>query len=83
MAYKVGRCMLNERLRIAGLTPVQLSDLVNMSLSQISDYTSRRKVMSLPNAKSIAAALNCNIDDLYEWVYIDPLMRKRSKRKPE
>jgi transcriptional regulator with XRE-family HTH domain len=41
--------------------------MVGMSESTISHYVTKRRIMSLENAKIIAEALSIPIDDLYEW----------------
>jgi DNA-binding XRE family transcriptional regulator len=73
--------LLQQRLREIGMTQQELADKVHMPKQQISDYANDRVVMSLKNAKNIASAINCAIDDLYEWIPIDPHEYKRSKRK--
>jgi transcriptional regulator with XRE-family HTH domain len=73
--------LLKQRLKEIGMTQRELADKVHMPKQQISDYANDRSVMSLINAKIIASALRCPIDDLYEWIPIDPSERKRSKRK--
>lgn len=81
MAFLVGRCLLQQRLNEFGITQQQLADRLHMPISQISDYVNNRKKMSLRNAKSIAAEINCYIDDLYEWVPVHSAQRKRSRHK--
>lgn len=64
----VGRCLIQDLLDQRGMTRLQLSDMTGMSVSQISDYINgTRKSMSLKNAKLIATALKCHIDDLYKF----------------
>jgi DNA-binding XRE family transcriptional regulator len=58
------------------MTQQELANKVRMSKQQISDYANNRVTMSLKNAKTIASALRCHIDDLYEWIPIEP-KRKR------
>lgn len=81
MAYKPGRCLLLLRLAERGLTQQELASRLYMPRAQINDYAMNRKIMSLKNAKSIAAVLECRIDDLYEWIPVPP--SKRSRRKYE
>lgn len=64
---EVGRCLISELCHSRGITQAQLGELVGMSRSRISDYSRKRHILSLENAKLIANALGCNIDDLYEW----------------
>jgi Helix-turn-helix. len=77
--YKVGRCLLQQRLREIGMSQQELANKVNMPKQQISDYANDRVVMSLKSAKNIASAINCAIEDLYEWIPIDPPKRKRKR----
>lgn len=71
--FKVGRCLLADRLRNADMTQQELAELCGMPKAQINDYVNNRKTMSLKTAKVIITALNENshlnlfIDDLYEW----------------
>ncbi|WP_088832606.1 helix-turn-helix transcriptional regulator [Paenibacillus tyrfis] len=67
MAYKPGRCLLHFRLKEVGMTPQDLADRIQMPRQQISDYANDRYKMGLANAKTIAMAIGCSIDDLYEW----------------
>jgi putative transcriptional regulator len=64
---KVGRCLLLDILQRKGMTQAELSEITHISTSTISSYISNRRKMELRNAKIIATALNCHIDDLYEW----------------
>lgn len=66
--YKVGKCLLRYRLIDARMSQTDLAVKLNMSKGRINDYINNRREMSLGTAKSIAAALRCNIDDLYEWI---------------
>ncbi|WP_254068715.1 helix-turn-helix transcriptional regulator [Brevibacillus sp. 7WMA2] len=52
-----------------------------MKRQQLSDYANNRNVMSLSNARSIAHALGCHIDDLYEWIEIPPSERNRNNNR--
>lgn len=83
MTFKVGRCRLQECLRIAGLSQQELAAKVKMPAQQISDYANDRITMSLRNAKSIAHAIGCSIDNLYEWEQIPPSQRSRKRRQKE
>lgn len=68
MGYVPGRCLLQRRLREIGKKQQWLSEVTGMTRSQISDYANNRKLMSLLSAKTIAAAIGCHIDDLYEFL---------------
>lgn len=65
--FKVGKCLLSDRLRKADLTQTQLAELTNIPKSQISEYVNNKHVMSLETARNIANALKCDIIDLYFW----------------
>ncbi|WP_240470132.1 helix-turn-helix transcriptional regulator [Brevibacillus laterosporus] len=81
MTFKVGRCRLFERLKIADMTQADLAEKIQMKRQQLSDYANNRNVMSLSNARSIAHALGCHIDDLYEWIEIPPSERNRNNNR--
>lgn len=68
MKYVAGKCLLNEILAKAGMTQADLSVRTGISRSQINGYKRNRTEMTLSVAKTIAAALNCSIEDLYEWI---------------
>ncbi|WP_026572471.1 helix-turn-helix transcriptional regulator [Bacillus sp. UNC438CL73TsuS30] len=65
--FKIGKCLLADRLKKADLTQIELSEMTKIPKSTISEYVNNKHTMSLITAKSIAYALNCSIDDLYEW----------------
>ncbi|RDW17597.1 XRE family transcriptional regulator [Oceanobacillus arenosus] len=70
MAYKVGRCLLRQKLKDAGMTQLQLANKLGVTEQQINKYVNNRQGMSLQVAKNIAVILNCHTDDLYEWVIV-------------
>jgi transcriptional regulator with XRE-family HTH domain len=72
--------LLQKRLDAIGMTQTQLGDKVGMSRQQISDYATDYRKMSLKNAKLIADAVGCHIDDLYEWHYDRRRASANSKR---
>lgn len=49
----------------------ELAHRLNVTKQQINKYATGRQRMSLETAKNVAYILNCSIDDLYEWVWID------------
>lgn len=73
MAFRAGKCLLRLRLDQARINQSELGRRVNLSPQMISHYIYNRKIMSLEIAKSIAAVLNCNIEDLYVWEHRDRL----------
>jgi putative transcriptional regulator len=72
MARKIiGRCLLQSLLNRKGINQLQFSIITGITPSQISEYITGNRAMTLNNAKIIAIKLNCNIDDLYEWKRLD------------
>ncbi|RYI30522.1 XRE family transcriptional regulator [Bacillus infantis] len=63
----VGKCLLLKLLNRRYMTQVDLSEKTGISKQQINEYISNNRLMTIYNAKLIAEALDCNIDDLYEW----------------
>lgn len=70
MTYMVGRCLLRELLHTRDMTQVELAEKLNVKPQQIQHYIQNNRVMSLKVAKNISEILNCDIDDLYEWVEV-------------
>lgn len=68
MGYRPGRCLLVRRLREIGRNQQWLSDATGISKTQISNYATNTRYMSLSSAKTIASAIGCHIDDLYEFI---------------
>lgn len=68
MAYKVGRCLLMNRLQKCDMTQVELAERLNVSKQQINKYVQNKQRMSIQVAKNISHILNCHIEDLYEWI---------------
>lgn len=63
----VGRCLLKERLNERKISRSQLMDITGMTNQQISNYINNEQVMSLKTCRKIAYAINCDIEELYEW----------------
>jgi putative transcriptional regulator len=81
--YKVGRCRIQELLDAKGMTQKELADKTGMSKQYINDKARNKRGehgMWIDSAKTIASALNCSIDDLYEWIP-DQEAQGKSKRK--
>lgn len=70
MVYQPGRCLLKQLLHKIGKDQQWLSDVTGISKSQISMYAMNRRIMTLPTAMTIASAIGCSIDDLYEWIVV-------------
>ncbi|PKR82711.1 helix-turn-helix domain-containing protein [Heyndrickxia camelliae] len=48
-------------------TQVDLEAATGIHRNQLSEYSNNKRTMSLKNARIIANALKCHIDDLYDW----------------
>ncbi|MBG9548548.1 helix-turn-helix transcriptional regulator [Cytobacillus firmus] len=69
MAYRIGKCLLSERLRQVGISQAQLAEQLKVTRQQVNKWTTNRQKMSLETAKNVAIILDLNsIDELYEWV---------------
>jgi putative transcriptional regulator len=63
----IGKCLIPNLLKLRGMSQVDLAAITGISTTQINEYISGKRMMTLRNAKKIAYALNCSIDDLYTW----------------
>lgn len=63
----VGKCLLLNLLNKRYMTQVDLSEKTGISKQQINEYIANNRLMTIYNAKLIAEALDCHIEDLYEW----------------
>lgn len=70
MAYKVGKCLLRQRLIDADMTQQQLADYMDITVQQINKYVLNRQKMSIEVAINIAFVLHCNVEDLYELIEV-------------
>ncbi|MFL6556625.1 MAG: helix-turn-helix domain-containing protein [Bacillus sp. (in: firmicutes)] len=59
--------MLQDRLDEIGMSQIQLAEKTRKSPQWVSDIVNDRHKLSLKNAKLIADAVGCHIDDLYIW----------------
>lgn len=50
------------------MTQVELAEKLSIMPQQIQHYIQNNRVMSLKVAKNISTILNCNIEELYEWI---------------
>ncbi|MGC4375755.1 helix-turn-helix transcriptional regulator [Fictibacillus sp. Mic-4] len=73
MPFKVGRSRLRDLLREKRMTQVELARRTGRSKSQISDLVNQKnaEAMSLRVAKDISHALDCHIEDLFEWEWYE------------
>lgn len=70
LAYKVGRCLLRYHLEEIGMSQQELANRLNVTRQQINKYINNRQKMSLQIAKSVSDILDCQIEDLYEWIEV-------------
>jgi transcriptional regulator with XRE-family HTH domain len=75
--YDVGKCLLSDKLLHARMTQQELADKLNVSRQQINHYATGRRLMTVPILKNISAVLNCDMDDLYEWIYVEERTKRR------
>jgi len=68
MALRPERCLLPQLLKRRGISQADLSQRTGLSETTISQYANNHRVMSLANAKTIAATLKVTMDELYTWV---------------
>lgn len=71
MRVTPGRCLLRQLLEDRKKSLSWLSAKTAISLSNLSDYASRRKIMGVVTLKTVAEALEVPMDDLYEWIVVD------------
>lgn len=69
--YIVGKCRLNEILKKRKLSQVELAYIVGMKKQQINAYANNDSTMTLKTAKNIAYHLNVQIDELYDFIWVD------------
>jgi transcriptional regulator with XRE-family HTH domain len=69
MAYRIGKCLLSERLRQVGMLQTELAERLGVSKQQVNKWATNRQGMSMETAKRIATLLHLECsDDLYEWI---------------
>lgn len=70
LTYKVGRCLLRELLHNADMSQVELAEIMNIKVQQISKYIRDERKMSLQTAFNISAILKCKVEDLYDLIEV-------------
>jgi transcriptional regulator with XRE-family HTH domain len=70
VAYKVGKCLLRYHLAKKRMSQVELAMLVNKTEQTISRYVNDQSIMSYETALNIAAALDCEMEELYEIIKV-------------
>jgi transcriptional regulator with XRE-family HTH domain len=69
MAYRIGKCLLTEKLRAIGMTQTQLATRLLVSRQQVNKWATGKQKMSIETAKNVAPILGLNCgEDLYEWI---------------
>lgn len=69
MAYRIGKCLLSEKLRHVGMKQTQLAERLGVTRQQVNKWATNRQGMSIETAKKIVLILDLDsIDDLYEWI---------------
>lgn len=69
MAYRIGKCLLSERLDKLEMPPAELARRLGVHRQQVDKWVNERQRMSMESAKNVAAILNLDhADDLYEWI---------------
>jgi putative transcriptional regulator len=63
----IGKCQLLRILNRKHMTQVDLSELTGISKTQISEYISNNRKMSLANAFLIACVLRVHVEELYDY----------------
>ncbi|UGB31665.1 helix-turn-helix transcriptional regulator [Metabacillus sp. B2-18] len=68
LPHSVGRCLLADLLRKAGMTQQELALKLNIPKQQVNKYVNNKQQMSYKKAREISYLLNCSMEDLYEWI---------------
>ncbi len=66
--YKVGRSNIKRLLAQKGLTQSELAERLGMSRQQLNRYVQNQRIPNAEITKNIAVELDCEMDDLFEWV---------------
>jgi putative transcriptional regulator len=63
----IGKCLLLNILKRKRMTQADLSDITGISRTQINEYISNTRKMSLANSILIAFTLRVHVEDLYDY----------------
>jgi len=63
----IGKCLLLELIDNAKITQADLCAKTGISKQQLNKYIHHGTKMTLSTARIISKALNCKIEDLYDW----------------
>ncbi|CAM4493109.1 helix-turn-helix domain-containing protein [Paenibacillus tarimensis] len=66
MGVTLGKCLLQECLDKQGLSVISLSVELRAKPEKLLDYIEGKRIMPLKTAISIARAIDCKVEDLYE-----------------
>ncbi len=66
MKIDLGHCLLDERLREAGMNRNDLAEALRFKPERIQDFAEDKRLMSLKIAISIADTVGCDVKQLYE-----------------
>lgn len=85
MRIKLGRCLLDDCLKAAGMDRKDLEESIGYSRQRIWDYASREKVMSVEALFTISNAIGCKPTALYEREKVrnPEKVQKRQAKKTE
>ncbi|SDM18344.1 helix-turn-helix transcriptional regulator [Bacillus sp. OK048] len=71
MAYRIGRCLLSEKLEELEMTPAELARRLGVHRQQVDKWINGKQKMNMESAKNVASILNLDHgDQLYEWIII-------------
>jgi len=65
--YKAKKTRIKELLYKKRMTQAEFAERIGVSAQWLSDKINMRGTMTINSSMMIAKALNCHIEDLYEW----------------
>jgi transcriptional regulator with XRE-family HTH domain len=69
MAYRIGKCLLSDKLEELDMTPAELARRLGVHRQQIDKWVNDKSTMTMESAKNVATILGLEHgDQLYEWV---------------
>lgn len=90
MRIEFGRCNLDSCLTLAGMTRADLTEKTGYSRQHLAKFTAkivvgkRRRIMSAETLLTIARAIGCEPEALYEIIFKpNPIVQKRHTKKTE
>lgn len=67
MAFKVGQCLLLDRLNAIGMSQTELAERLGVKRQQVNKYARNKQTMSYEIAYNISVILGCSMEELYDW----------------